>query len=112
MPDKNFFGDDGAGARFSRLKRPVWHCPRSTPPLNHNSNLGCHLKQLLYCREGTTVGKKIFNKKNMKGFFSNTDFWKEALLFLGVVCLFYLIWVVVEYWPEIVQGFNRGWSGE
>ena len=48
----------------------------------------------------------------MKDIFSNKDFWKDAALFLGVLCLFYLIYVVVEYWPEITEGFKRGWSGE
>ena len=48
----------------------------------------------------------------MKDIFSNKDFWKDAALFLGVLGLFYLIYVVVEYWPEIAEGFKRGWSGE
>jgi hypothetical protein len=48
----------------------------------------------------------------MKNIFSNKDFWKDAVLFLGVLFLFYLIYVAVEYWPEIVEGFKRGWSGE
>ena len=96
MPDKIFLGMMAPEARFSRLKRPVWHSPMPTPPLNHNFS----------------SGRKFSTKKDMKGFFSNKDFWKDALLFLGALCLFYLIWVVVEYWPEIVQGFNRGWSGE
>jgi hypothetical protein len=48
----------------------------------------------------------------MKNIFGNKDFWKDALLFLGVLFLFYLIYVAVEYWPEIVEGFKRGWSGE
>lgn len=54
----------------------------------------------------------ISNSNDMKNIFSNKDFWKDALLFLGVLCLFYLIYVAVEYWPEIVEGFKRGWSGE
>ena len=40
------------------------------------------------------------------------EFHQDALMFMGVLCLFYIIYVVVEYWPEIVEGFNRGWSGE
>ena len=48
----------------------------------------------------------------MNSFINNKDFWKDALMFMGVLCLFYIIYVVVEYWPEIVEGFNRGWSGE
>ena len=56
--------------------------------------------------------KGTLNLKDMKSIFSNKDFWKDALLFLGVLCLFYIIYVVVEYWPNIVEGFNRGWSGE
>ena len=48
----------------------------------------------------------------MKDIFSNKDFWKDTALFLGVLGLFYLIYVVVEYWPEIAEGFKRGWSGE
>ena len=48
----------------------------------------------------------------MKNYFGNREFWKDAVLFLGVLCLFYLIYVIIEYWPEIIQGFNRGWNGE
>ena len=48
----------------------------------------------------------------MKNYFGNKEFLKDALLFLGVLCLFYLIYMTIEYWPEIVQGFNRGWNGE
>lgn len=55
---------------------------------------------------------EILNSNDMKNIFSNKDFWKDAVLFLGVLFLFYLIYVAVEYWPEIVEGFKRGWSGE
>ena len=58
------------------------------------------------------VGKRKCNTTDMKNYFFNKEFLKDALLFLGVLCLFYLIYMAVEYWPEIVQGFNRGWNGE
>ena len=78
-----------AGCTSARLKRPVRALPKPAPLLYRESN-----------------------STDMKNIFYNKDFWKDALLFLGVLCLFYLIYVVVEYWPEITQGFNRGWSGE
>ncbi len=38
------------------------------------------------------------------------EFWRDSMWFIGFLLLFYIIYLVVEYWPHIVEGFNRGWN--
>ena len=43
-------------------------------------------------------------------FWSNKEFWKDVALFAAVMVILYLVYIVVEYWQEITEGFNRGWN--
>lgn len=38
------------------------------------------------------------------------EFWRDTLWFIGVLILLYVIYILIEYWPNIVEGFNRGWN--
>ena len=51
-------------------------------------------------------------QRNMKKFLPSREFVKDALWFAGFILLFYLIYIIVVYWPNIVEGFNRGWNGQ
>lgn len=46
----------------------------------------------------------------MKNF--NSTFWRDAAIFTGALLIFFIIYIIVEYWPNIVEGFNRGWGGQ
>ena len=48
----------------------------------------------------------------MRKIFNNRDFWKDALLLAGATLLIYLGYIIIRYWPNIVEGFNRGWNGQ
>lgn len=47
---------------------------------------------------------------NCKELASSKEFWKGAALFVAIVLLIYTAYIIVEYWPEITDGFNRGWN--
>lgn len=32
------------------------------------------------------------------------------LWFALVLGIIYVVYVTIEYWPEITEGFNRGWN--
>ena len=42
----------------------------------------------------------------------STNFWRDTAIFLAALAIFFLIYIIVVYWPNIVDGFNRGWSGQ
>ena len=43
-------------------------------------------------------------------FWKNKEFWKDVA-FAGILLLIiYLVYIAVEYWPEITEGFKRGWN--
>ena len=44
------------------------------------------------------------------GFWKSKEFWKDAALFIAIALVLYIIYIIVEYWPEITQGFNKGWN--
>ncbi len=48
----------------------------------------------------------------MKNFLSAKEFWKDALWFAAALLIFYFIYIIVEYWPNIVDGFYRGWDSQ
>ncbi len=48
----------------------------------------------------------------MKNISFNREFWRDTLWFVGTLLLFYIVYIIIEYWPNIVEGFNRGWNGE
>lgn len=41
-----------------------------------------------------------------------TNFWRDAAIFMAALAIFFLIYIIVVYWPNIVEGFNRGWNGQ
>ncbi len=43
-------------------------------------------------------------------FWKEKAFWKEMLWFALVLGIIYVVYVTIEYWPEITEGFNRGWN--
>ena len=45
-----------------------------------------------------------------KEFWRDREFWKDAATFVALVAAFYIIYVLITYWPEIMEGFNRGWN--
>lgn len=45
-----------------------------------------------------------------EAFWNNKEFWKDTALFLGLMALLYLAYIIISYWPEITEGFNRGWN--
>lgn len=38
------------------------------------------------------------------------DFWKDVAYVGAIAAAIYIVWIVVEYWPEILEGFRRGWE--
>jgi len=40
------------------------------------------------------------------------EFWRDTMLFFGFLFLFYIVYIAIEYWPNIVEGFNRGWNSK
>ena len=46
----------------------------------------------------------------MKNESFSKEFWRDAWWFVGMLLLFYVVFIVIEYWPNIVEGFNRGWN--
>ena len=52
------------------------------------------------------------NQTDMKKLLPTKEFWRDALWFAGVFLLLYLVYIIVVYWPNIVEGFNRGWNGQ
>ena len=51
-------------------------------------------------------------KNNMmeNEFWKEKAFWKDMLWFALVLGIIYVVYVTIEYWPEITEGFNRGWN--
>ena len=43
-------------------------------------------------------------------FWNSKEFWRDVAIFAAVLGVLYLVYIVVEYWPEITEGFNRGWN--
>ena len=50
--------------------------------------------------------KKMFGNEILK----NKELWKDAALIAALLLVIYLVYVAVEYWPEIMEGFKRGWN--
>ncbi|MBO7269227.1 MAG: hypothetical protein J6U83_05690 [Bacteroidales bacterium] len=52
------------------------------------------------------------NGKNLPGneLWSNKEFWKDVALAGVLLLIIYLVYITVEYWPEITEGFRRGWN--
>ena len=48
----------------------------------------------------------------MKKFTLSREFWRDTLWFAAALAIFYLVYIISAYWPNIVEGFNRGWSGQ
>ena len=48
----------------------------------------------------------------MKKISFTREFWRDTLWFLGSLALFYLVYIIITYWPNIVEGFSRGFKGE
>ncbi|MBR1949273.1 MAG: hypothetical protein IKA14_00215 [Bacteroidales bacterium] len=46
----------------------------------------------------------------MKRISFTKEFLRDTLWFIGFLLLFYVIYICIEYWPNIVEGFNRGWN--
>lgn len=62
-----------------------------------------------YCpdlRQSNFALKKYKMKKNQ--FIG--EVLKDSLFFIGVLLLLLAIYTIVEYWPHIVDGFNKGWN--
>ena len=38
------------------------------------------------------------------------EFWKDVAFVGAIAAAIYIVWIVVEYWPEILEGFRRGWE--
>ena len=51
-------------------------------------------------------GKNLFNSE----LWTNKEVWKDAALIAALLLVIYLVYVTVEYWPEISEGFKRGWN--
>lgn len=51
-------------------------------------------------------------EKNLRGneFWRNREFWKDVALVAVLAAVIYLVYIAVEYWPEITEGFKRGWN--
>ena len=43
-------------------------------------------------------------------FWRNKEFWKDAATMAMLAAAIYVVHVIVTYWPEITEGFNRGWN--
>ncbi len=43
-------------------------------------------------------------------FWRNKEFWKDAAIVAVLVAVFYIVYIIVAYWPEITEGFSRGWN--
>ncbi len=43
-------------------------------------------------------------------FWKNKEFWKDAALFVAIAVVVYIVYIIIEYWPDIVHGFNKGWN--
>ena len=54
------------------------------------------------------VSPLTFGKENE--FWKEKAFWKDMLWFALVLGIIYVVYVTIEYWPEITEGFNRGWN--
>lgn len=50
--------------------------------------------------------------KNWLGneFWKNRELWKDVALVAVLLAVIYLVYIGVEYWPEITEGFKRGWN--
>lgn len=46
----------------------------------------------------------------MKKISFTREFWRDTLWFAGVLAILYIVYIAIEYWPNIVEGFNRGWN--
>ena len=53
-----------------------------------------------------TDGKNLFGSE----FWKNREFWKDVALVAVLLLLIYAAYIAVEYWPEITDGFKRGWN--
>ena len=49
-------------------------------------------------------------KANAIGRLNKHLHWKDMLWFALVLGIIYVVYVTIEYWPEITEGFNRGWN--
>ena len=36
--------------------------------------------------------------------------WKDVAVFAATAAVVYLVYIIVEYWPEIMRGFQQGWD--
>lgn len=61
-----------------------------------------------FCPKRKTYTKNL-KDTDMKIF--NSTFWRDAAIFLAALAIFFLIYIIIAYWPNIVEGFNRGWNG-
>lgn len=50
--------------------------------------------------------------KNWLGneFWRNREFWKDVALVAVLAAVIYIVYIALEYWPEITEGFKRGWN--
>ena len=53
-----------------------------------------------------TDGKNLIGRE----FWKSREFWKDAALVAVLLLLIYAVYIAVEYWPEITEGFKRGWN--
>lgn len=51
------------------------------------------------------------NKSFGNEFWKDKEFWKDAATVVAIGAVVYIVYIIVEYWPEITEGFNRGWNG-
>ena len=58
-----------------------------------------------YSRTDNTKNNMMENE-----FWKEKAFWKDMLWFSLVLGIIYVVYVTIEYWPEITEGFNRGWN--
>ncbi len=43
-------------------------------------------------------------------FWRNKEFWKDVALVAVLLLVIYAVYIAVEYWPEITEGFKKGWN--
>jgi hypothetical protein len=44
------------------------------------------------------------------GIWKNRELWKDIALVAVLLVVIYLVYIGVEYWPDIKEGFSRGWN--
>lgn len=45
-----------------------------------------------------------------KMFWEQKEFWKDVCWTAVALCIIFIVYIVIEYWPDITEGFNRGWN--